>query len=179
MPEDLIKFTPTFYGISMVPKEIWKEYGYALLCIAGSDGEVSDPELEWLTVDLAENMGVDDEIIGDWEEFEYEDADLEEIFHSFKQASFVNFNKLLIYDAIRMSYADGDYASAEQEQVSEAAKILQVSTEALTTIEALVDLEMATRLQQPKIDKGYIVIYIPVIDLIIIRQLIGLLSVCR
>jgi uncharacterized tellurite resistance protein B-like protein len=143
MSEDLIKFTPTFYGISMVPKEIWREYGYALLCIAGSDGEVSDPELEWLTVDLAENMDVDEDIVGDWDEFEYEEADLEEIFMKIKQTSFANFNKLLIYDAIRMSFADGEYATAEQEQVYEAAKILGISRDALISIEALVDLEMA------------------------------------
>jgi len=143
MSEDLIKFTPTFYGISVVPKEIWKAYGYALLCIAGSDGEVSDPELEWLTVDLAENLQVDEEIVGDWEEFEYDLANLDDIFLSLKSNSFVNFNKLLIYDAIRMSYADGEYAAEERDQVAAAARTLQVSKEALVSIEALVDLELA------------------------------------
>ena len=144
MSTDLVKFAPSFYGISMVPREIWREYGFALLCIAGSDGEVSDPELEWLTIDLAESLGVDEEIVADWEEFEYEDADLGELFYSFKHATYGNFNKLLIYDAIRMSSADGDYALEEKERVAEAGKILQISREALTSIEALVDMEHAT-----------------------------------
>jgi len=143
MATDLLKFAPSFYGMTMVPKEIWREYGYALLCIAGSDGDVSDPELEWLIIDLAESLQVDEEIIGDWEEFEYEEADLEEIFFSFRHASFANFNKLLIYDAIRMSSADGDYAEEEKESVAQACKILQVSREALVSIEALVDIEQA------------------------------------
>jgi len=144
MPTDLVKFAPVFYGMSLVPKEIWREYGYALLCIAGADGEVSDPELEWLTKDLGEFLKVEEEILGDWEEFDFEGADLEEIFFSFRHLSFANFNKLILYDAIRMSSADGDYASEEKERVAEAGKILQVSKEALISIEALVDLEQAS-----------------------------------
>ena len=54
-----------------------------------------------------------------------------------------NFNKLILYDAIRMCSADGDYAQEEKERVAEAGKILQVSKEGIITIEALVDLEQA------------------------------------
>ena len=60
MSTDLTNISPTFYGISMVPKNKWREYGFALLTIAGSDGIVSDPELEWLTLDMAREMGVDE-----------------------------------------------------------------------------------------------------------------------
>ncbi|MCP4457678.1 MAG: hypothetical protein GY816_06580 [Cytophagales bacterium] len=144
MSADLVKFAPTFYGLSLVPEEIWREYGYALLCIAGADGEVSDPELEWLTVDLAGFLKVDEEIIADWEDFDFDNGDLEEIFFSLRHITFANFNKLILYDAIRMCGADGDYAEEEKSQVSDAAKILQVSKEALVSIEALVDLEQAS-----------------------------------
>ena len=143
MSQELVKFAPLFYGMSMVPKKIWKEYGFALLCIAGSDGEVSDPELEWLTIDLAESLGVDIDTVADWEEYEYEESDLEEIFGNIRHASVANFNKMLIYDAIRICSADGDYAEEEKDRVAEAAKILQVSREAVLSIEALVDLENA------------------------------------
>lgn len=143
MSTDLIKIAPTFYGITMVPKEAWKQYGYILLTIAGSDGDVSDPELEWLTIECAKAVGVDEAIIADWEEFDFEESDLEEIFMEFSASSFANFNKLLIYDAIRMSSADGDYAQDERDLVYQAAKILKVSSEAVTAIEALVDLEHA------------------------------------
>jgi uncharacterized tellurite resistance protein B-like protein len=143
MSQELVKFAPLFYGMSMVPKKIWREYGFALLCIAGADGEVSDPELEWLTIDLAESLGVDMDIVADWEEYEFEDGDLGEIFSRIRPASVANFNKMLIYDAIRICSADGDYAEEEKESVAEAAKILQVSKEAVMSIEALVDLENA------------------------------------
>lgn len=143
MSQELVRFAPLFYGMSMLPKKIWKEYGYALLCIAGSDGEVSDPELEWLTIDLAESLGVDMETVADWEEYDFEEGNLEEIFSSIRIASIANFNKVLIYDAIRICSADGHYADEERDKVAEAAKILQVSNEAVLAIEALVDLETA------------------------------------
>ncbi len=143
MTDELIKITPSFYGISMVPRESWKDYGFALLTIAGADGDVSDPELEWLTIECAESVGVDEEVVASWEEFDYEFADLEEIFFSFNSKTFGNFNKILIYDAIRMSSADGEYAQEEKDTVYEAAKILKVNTEAVMAIEALVNLEHA------------------------------------
>jgi len=143
MSADLFKVATTFYGITMVPKDSWREYGYALLTIAGSDGEVSDPELEWLTIECAEAVGIDEELLSDWEEYDFEDGDLEEIFYSFNSSSFANFNKLLIYDAIRMSSADGEYAQDEREQVHLAAQILKVPMDSVMAIEALVDLEHA------------------------------------
>ena len=76
MSIDIFKIAPTFYGITMVPESSWREYGYALLTIAGSDGEVSEPELEWLTVDCAKSVGVGDDIIADWEEYDFEEGDV-------------------------------------------------------------------------------------------------------
>lgn len=143
MNSDFSNISPTFYGISMVPKNRWREYGYALLTIAGSDGMVSDPELEWLTLDLAKEVGVDNEIVSDWEAFDFEDADLDDLFAHFSSSALAGFNKLLIYDAIRMSSADGEFALEEKEQVYEAARILRVAPEVVVAIEALVDLEQA------------------------------------
>lgn len=138
------KMSPIFYGMSMVPKDSWKEYGYALLAIAGSDGEVSDPELEWLTIDLAQSLSVSQEIIAAWEVFDYDDVDLKEIFDSFNASSIADFSRLLIYDAVRMSCADDDYADEEKEKVLEAALILNLNREAVVAIEALIEMEMAT-----------------------------------
>lgn len=143
MNSTLNKVTPDFYGISLVPKSHWRVYGYCLLTIAGSDGIVSDPELEWLTMLLAKSVGVPDDIIDDWEDFDYEMADLEELFLSFNSSTISNFSKLLIYDAIRMSYADGEYALEEKEKVMEASQMMRMSTESVVAIEALVDIEQA------------------------------------
>lgn len=141
--KDLINIAPSFYGISMVPKEYWELYGKALLTIAGADGEVSEPEMAWLVEDLAEEVGVSDDIVAAWRSFDFENGDLEEIFFSFNIRKTVNFSKLLIYDAIRMSSADDDYSMDEKEDVSRAAQILRVSKEDVISIEALVGIEKA------------------------------------
>ncbi len=143
LAKDLINIAPSFYGISMVPKEYWELYGKALLTIAGADGEVSEPEMDWLTKDMAEEVGVSEEVIAAWEDFDYENGDLEEIFYAFNIRKTVNFSKLVIYDAIRMSSADDDYSDDERENVSHAAHILRVPKEAVMAIEALVDIEKA------------------------------------
>jgi len=137
------KIAPSFFGISMAPMDCRKEYGYALLAIAGSDGDVSDPELEWLTIDCAKQVGIPEETVAEWEEFDYENADLEEIFAAFNTKSFANFNKLIIYDAIRMCSADGDYADDERDLVHRAAQLLRVGMDTVIAIEALVDMEGA------------------------------------
>ncbi len=54
-----------------------------------------------------------------------------------------SFNKLLIYDAIRMAAADDDYSDDEREKVFEAAGILKIRQEDLLSIEALIEMEMA------------------------------------
>ncbi|CAN0079353.1 unnamed protein product, partial [Chrysoparadoxa australica] len=115
-----------------------------LLKIAGSDGLVSDPEMEWLTVDLAEQVEVDDEIVKSWLKFDHQKADLGKIFNSFNKKSIASFNKVLIYDAIRMSWADDEFALEERQQVAEASKILGIATDELIRIEALVELERVT-----------------------------------
>lgn len=143
MNSDNMNLSLKLYGISLVPKNLWKEYGYVLLNISGSDGEVSDPELEWLTVSCAEAVGISEEIVREWEQYDYEEDELEELFVNLNSAVFGNFNKLLIYDAIRMASADGEYAEDERDQVYQAAKIMKVPSEDVTAIEALIDLERA------------------------------------
>ncbi|MEQ9423993.1 MAG: TerB family tellurite resistance protein [Cyclobacteriaceae bacterium] len=140
---ELLQMAPSFFGMSMIPEDRWKEYGYALLTIAGSDGEVSEEEMDWLIIDAAIAIEVEEEVIDAWRDFDYAHGDLQAIFSDINTSGAVNYNKLLIYDAIRMSSADHDYSDDEREKVSEAASILKVRQEELISIEALVEMEMA------------------------------------
>ncbi len=144
MAQDIFNIAPVFYGMALVPKESWRDYGLALLIIAGADGEVSDPELEWLTISLAQALDVDEAIVADWEEYDFEEEELYDVFGRIDSRTVASFNKLLIYDAIRMSYADDDYADDERERVGEAASILKLAKETVLAIEALVEHERAT-----------------------------------
>ena len=143
MDSEINDRTPIFYGISLIPQKYWREYGFMLLTIAGSDGIVSDPELEWLTMKLAKHVHVPTQIIEEWEQFDYDMAELDDIFDALGIKSAANFSKLLIYDAIRMCAADGEYALEEKEQVLEAAKMMNMNLDSVVAIEALVDLEQA------------------------------------
>ncbi|MEM7298682.1 MAG: hypothetical protein AAF391_10510 [Bacteroidota bacterium] len=143
MYNDVINIAPSFYGMSLVPRESWEKYGQALLTIAGSDGDVSEPELNWLVSDAAQAVGVSDEVVQAWRSFDFENGDLVEIFEDINTLGAVNFNKLLIYDAIRMASADGEYAEDEKEAVFQAANLLKVKQEDLLSIEALIEMEYA------------------------------------
>ncbi len=144
MSQDIFNIAPVFYGMALIPKDSWKDYGCALLIIAGADGEVSDPELEWLTISLSKALDVDESTVALWEEYDFEEEDLYEVFGRIDSRSVASFSKLLIYDAIRMSYADDDYADDERERVGEAASMLKLEKEAVLAIEALVEHERAT-----------------------------------
>ncbi|MEM9324592.1 MAG: hypothetical protein AAGA85_03010 [Bacteroidota bacterium] len=143
MAQDLFNIAPAFYGMSMVPQASWVDYGFALLIIAGSDGEVSDPEMEWLTIELAEALGVDEKIVAAWEEYDFDEEPLAEVFAKIDSRSVASYSKLLLYDAIRMSYADDEYAKSEREKVGEAAIMLNVDKDTVLGIEALVEQERA------------------------------------
>ena len=140
---DMINLNPPFYGVKLVPKKHWKEYGYALLAIAGADGEVSQPEMDWLTLEMAQNVVVPEDIILAWKTFDAPNADLVELFTTFNITTIVSFNKILIYDAIRMSYADNEFSDRERAGVATAARLLNVDKDAIISLEALVELERA------------------------------------
>lgn len=143
MSQDLFNIAPSFYGMSMVPEESWLDYGFALMIIAGSDGEVSDPELEWLTIDLAKALNVNEKTVAAWEEYPFDRDALSDVFGKIDSRTVASFSKLLLYDAIRMSYADETYADDEREKVGEAASMLRVPKESMLAIEALVEQERA------------------------------------
>lgn len=63
-------------GISEIPYEAYLNYGYALLAIAGADGEVSEAEFNWL-VNHQRLAGAPEEVIEQYKTFEYKNADLE------------------------------------------------------------------------------------------------------
>ena len=140
---DFISLNPVFYGMGLVPQQYWKEYGFALLTIAGSDGELSGPELSWLVSDLASELEVPSTIVDEWKAFDATSADLVDLFASFSFSSIASFNKVILYDAMRMSYADNEFSDNERNAIATAARLLNLDKEALVSIEALVELERA------------------------------------
>jgi hypothetical protein len=61
-------------GISEVSVEAYLNYGYALLAIAGADGEVSEAEINWL-LNHQRLVGAPEEVIEKYKTFDYKNAD--------------------------------------------------------------------------------------------------------
>ena len=136
-------FAKDEYGISAAPMEAMINYGYVLLVIAGADEEVSEKEMDWL-INHQTKFGAPEEVIALYKSFDYKNANIEELLPNIKvDVSTWSAPRELIYNAIRMSSADGVYAQAERETVKKAAKMLGVSDDIVLTLENLVNMEQA------------------------------------
>jgi uncharacterized tellurite resistance protein B-like protein len=129
-------------GISAAPLEAYLNYGYALLAIAGADGEVSEREFEWL-VNHQRTVGAPDEVIEKYKTFDYKNANLETLLDKITvDVPTWSKSRTLLYHAIQMASAD-DYSSEEQKAVKKAAKLLKVEDDIALALNRLVEAEEA------------------------------------
>ncbi|MDJ0732960.1 MAG: hypothetical protein QNJ47_02570 [Nostocaceae cyanobacterium] len=128
-------------GLSSASFEAYLNYGYALLVIAGADGEVPAQEMNWL-INHQRMVGAPEEAIEKYKTFDYKNAKLEDLLPKIK-ADVPSWSapRTLLYHAIKMSQADQDYAKEEQEAVKKAAKLLGVEDDITSALNVLVDME--------------------------------------
>ena len=130
-------------GISEIATEAYLNYGYALLAIAGADGEVSEAELNWL-VNHQRMAGAPEEVIEKYKTFEYKKADLQNLLTTITvDVSTWSKSRSLLYHAIQMARADNDYSLEEQKAVKKAAKLLKVEDDIALALHRLVETEEA------------------------------------
>ncbi|MBH8552729.1 TerB family tellurite resistance protein [Nostocaceae cyanobacterium CENA357] len=130
-------------GISEAPIEAYLNYGYALLAIAGADGEVSEAELNWLLTHQR-LVGAPEEIIEKYKAFEYKNADLEQLLNKITvDVSTWSKSRSLLYHAIQMARADQHYSIEEQKAVKKAAKLLKVEDDIALALNRLIETEEA------------------------------------
>ncbi len=130
-------------GISSAPLEAYLNYGYALLVIAGADGEVSEAEFNWL-LNHQRIVGAPEEAIEKYKTFEYKNADLEDLLSKITvDVSNWSKSRTLLYHAIQMARADDSYSLEEQQAVKKAAKLLKVEDDIALALNKLVDAEEA------------------------------------
>jgi uncharacterized tellurite resistance protein B-like protein len=128
-------------GISAIPTEAYLNYGYALLAIAGSDGEVSEAEFNWL-VNHQRLAGAPEEVIEKYKAFAYKNADLEKLLSKITvDVTTWSKSRSLLYHAIQMSRADDNYSIEEQKAVKKAAKLLKVEDDIALALNRLVETE--------------------------------------
>lgn len=130
-------------GISAIPIEAYLSYGYALLAIAGADGEVSEAEFNWL-VNHQRMAGAPEEVIEKYKTFDYKSANLEDLLSKITvDVATWSAPRTLLYHAIQMARADDDYSTEERNAVKKAAKLLKVEDDMALAITRLVDTEEA------------------------------------
>ncbi|MEQ8757371.1 MAG: TerB family tellurite resistance protein [Coleofasciculus sp. G1-WW12-02] len=130
-------------GISEAPYEAYLNYGYALLAIAGADGEVSTGEMNWL-LNHQRMVGAPEELMEKYKSFDYKSAKLEELLsHIMVDVSTWSSSRTLLYHAIQMARADENYSSEEQKAVKKAAKLLNVEDDIALALNKLVEMEEA------------------------------------
>lgn len=120
------------------------KYGGALMAIAGADGELAEKEFQWY-VDEQELLTVDSqEYIETLRKFDWKNANIEELLNGIKYDFPLNFRRTMLYQAIKMSSADGVYQEKEKAAVAKAAEILGIDRSMVISIESLAQMEDAS-----------------------------------
>ena len=120
---------PTDFDVAM-------NYGGTLMAIAGADGELAEKEFQWY-VDEQRILFVDsEEYIETLRKFDWKNANLEELLNGIKYDFSINFRRAMLYQAIKMSRADGVYQEKEKAAVAKAAEILGIERSVVISVES-------------------------------------------
>jgi uncharacterized tellurite resistance protein B-like protein len=133
----------TIYGTDKIPKHAWIQYAHALMMVAGADGHISDLEMAWLEYDFARIVQAPPEFRQQIRGFRSQEYDLNEVLQRVARDFPINYQRALVYDAIKMSMADNELHDMERDKAREAADLLQVPIYIARTIEGLVNTEQS------------------------------------
>jgi len=130
-------------GIFSAPLEAYLNYGYALLTIAGADGEVSEAEFNWV-LNHMHLVGTPKEVMEKYKSFDYKNANLEDVLSKITvDGTPWSKSRTLLYHSIQVARADGNYTPEEQKAVKELAKQLKVEDDIALALHRLVETEEA------------------------------------
>lgn len=156
-------FVAQTFGFKQFSVAGCKEYGLIVLAVAGADGEIAKEEMAyWLN--RIKGYNFPDQLMKEFQDFvvnkKFVGADMGKLVKNFMEAdpkphcigySF-NIPRGALYDGIKMSKSDGDYAKEEKEAAHLAAKGMNIPEAIVEQIEKLVDLEL--RLQKSQQHKS-------------------------
>ncbi|MDY7005391.1 MAG: hypothetical protein SWX82_16040 [Cyanobacteriota bacterium] len=139
------KYAEHRYNITApIDFDVAMNYGGALMAIAGADGELAEKEFQWY-IDEQELLMVDPaEYIEALRKFDWKNANIEELLNGIKYDFSINFCRTMLYQAIKMSRADGTYQEKEKAAVAKAAEFLGIERSMVVSIESLAEMEEAS-----------------------------------
>lgn len=121
-------------------REQRKSYAFAVLKAAAGDGILSDVERNWL-INFATACGASEEQLQAYRTFDPATANLDALLEPLRA---IRPARALVYDAIRVSSADG-YHEKERAAVEHVAKAVGVSLDIVRALEGVVAAEAALR----------------------------------
>ena len=124
-----------------VSVDVGKNYVRAIVAIASADGELAQTELDWF-VEEQQMLGAPSDFIEEnIIKFDGKNADIEELLSGIHYDFPLNFRRSMLYQAIKMSRADGVYHDKEKAAVARAAKILGIERSVVVSLESLAEIE--------------------------------------
>jgi uncharacterized tellurite resistance protein B-like protein len=129
------------FGIDQTSDDVERFYGYALMIIAGADGEVSEGEKNWYRYEFAPMAKVPAHIVEEVVNFDYQGKTLQGVISHLSDNLSMGYAKTMLYNAIKMSRADDDFPKAERDAVEEAAGLLGIPVSIANTMNYLIDAE--------------------------------------
>ncbi len=123
-----------------LPRDAIVLYGQAVQTIAGADGDLTFEE-EGLFYLEARWRGINDDVLAEWRDFAWSEANLEEIIQKLKPSLSDKMIKLLLFDSIRVAMEDSTYSLHEQDAVRNAAEMLDVDDKTVVELEILASMD--------------------------------------
>ena len=130
------------YGRTPQSEDQILAYLKALKVVIGADGEIAPAEQAAFEKGM-KHLGASQEVVDVITAFDHENGKLEDILGDLRKGG--KRAKMLIYDCIHLSSADGVYAAEERAAVNQAASLLGIDKPTLHSLEALVDFERGVR----------------------------------
>ncbi|HHP7241816.1 MAG TPA: TerB family tellurite resistance protein [Cyclobacteriaceae bacterium] len=131
-----------YFGHSFTTYDSLQNYYRLIMSICGSDGNISEAEIDWLEM-TALMAGTPPEIIESLRAFDYRNRDVSEFITNIVTDVHQNFERISLYLAMYMCRADGVYADEEKRTIRDAAHLLNVDQEVIDYLENLVEMEIS------------------------------------
>ena len=120
------------------------DYSAILLAIAGADGELAPDEMQWY-LDEQELLFVDPaEYLQAIRNIDWRSVNLEEALNAMNYNIPLNFQRTVMYQAIKMCRADKEYHEDEKAAVNKTAQILGIARDVVVELESIAELEDTT-----------------------------------
>ena len=126
------------YGVSGMPGPMFMSIARGLKVLLAADGKIHPAELN-MYLETCRRYGAHESMVRELQAFDPLGVTFEDCFAGVDPMLIPT--RALLYDVIRISKADGDYAQAEQAAVSKAAHTLGIDEDWVEKISALVDAE--------------------------------------